>query len=127
MTTGDQDRWKLHKAREEAFDVKVKAALDDIKPVAIEATGIQKIWFSHFGATGIDPKHLFIFAILPKRSDVDACKASNGWKRIQEALFERLRAHGYPVESLDENQACLLFSQQECDEEANGNWYYFFK
>jgi hypothetical protein len=122
----DKDWWKPIKAREEALSSKVVAALADIKPLAIEVTSSQKVWFSHFGATGIDPKHLVIFGVLPTRAEVGGCINSGGWKRIQDAILQRLRAHDYPVESLGEERA-LLFSQEECDEEAKGNWYYFFK
>jgi hypothetical protein len=126
MTMGSEDWWKPQRAREEALSVNIKAALADVKPLAMEVTACPSLWFSHFGATGIDPKYLVVFGVLPARADVDACLASGGWKRVQEAIFQSMRAHGYPVESLGEERA-LLFSQQACDEEAKGNWYYFFK
>jgi hypothetical protein len=126
MPADDKDWWKPIKAREEALSAKVVAALAEVKPLAVEVTSSQKFWFSHFGATGIDPKHLVIFGVLPTRAEVEACISSGGWKDVQEAILLRLCAHSYPVESLGEKRA-LLFSQEECDEEAKGNWYYFFK
>jgi hypothetical protein len=112
--------------RERAWDNIVEPARKSMEArVSVASNGVR-VWSGHFGATGIDPKYLFAYFVLPTRADVDALAASAEWPPIVDELQHKLAAAGYPVSSLGERWIGL-FSQQACDEEAAGNWYHFFK
>ncbi|MFV8580545.1 DUF6881 domain-containing protein, partial [Ralstonia pseudosolanacearum] len=118
--------WERTRSREHGFDSIVEPARKDVEASVRSASNGTKVWSGHFGATGIDPKHLFIYFVLPTRADVDALTASPSWPAIVGELRHKLELAGYPVSSLGENWIGL-FSQQACDEEVGGNWYHFFK
>ncbi len=118
--------WASFKAKEDAFDRLIVPAMKLTEVEISKTTNIAKVWGSHFGATGIDPQHLFIYFVLPTRVDVMYLKESSGWIDIKFNLLKQLELNGYPVSALREGWLGL-FSEQECKEETNGNWYYFFK
>jgi len=112
--------------REREFSRIVEAAAKPIEADIAAVTGVQKVWCGHFGATGIDPKHLFIYFVLPARDHVAQLRMSAVWDSIKAQLRQRLDDYGYPVAALQEHWVDL-FSQEECDDVADGNWYHFFK
>jgi hypothetical protein len=118
--------WAATRAREQQFDAIVRPAVSATEIAIAEATNAAKVWGSHFGATGIDPKHLVVYFVLPTRAEVQRFKESEAWASIKANLLSILNAAGYPTSTLQEHWVGL-FSEQECREEANGNWYHFFK
>lgn len=112
--------------REEEFDRIIEPAVQTTTKEMGLLLGDLKVWGGHFGATGIDPKYLFVYLVLPTRNDVINFKESGQFVVARLSLFNKLEAGGYPVSTLQENWI-NVFSEQECQEEANGNWYYFFK
>ena len=48
------------------------------------------------------------------------------WPVFKARLRDRLAADGYPVAELKDDWLGV-YSQQQCDEEFKGNWWYFFK
>lgn len=126
MTDGAAMDWEQIRSRERAFDRIVEPARKRMEASVRSALSGAKVWSGHFGATGIDPKHLFVYFVLPTRADVDALTISPSWPAIAGELRQKLELAGYPVSSLGENWI-RVFSQQACDEEVGGNWYHFFK
>ncbi|HEX7814653.1 hypothetical protein [Dyella sp.] len=113
-------------SRKNDLQAVVKAALHAVLPEVRRLADCSTAWLSHFGAVDIGAQYLFIFLVLPTRDQVAACEASGAWNVIAEALRAALLRGGYPVENLT-GQWFGVYSQQACDEEYNGNWYYFFK
>jgi hypothetical protein len=126
MTDKTTMMWEEMRGKEREFDLIVEPARKSMEARVCSASDGCKVWSGHFGATGIDPKHLFAYFVLPTRADVDALAASSEWQVIVDEFRRSLEVRGYPVTLLKE---CWigLFSQQACDEEAGGNWYHFFK
>jgi hypothetical protein len=118
--------WAKFKAKEAAFDTMIKPATEKAQFQIARATEVAKVWGSHFGATGIDPKHLFIYFVLPTRKDVANFRQTINWVEIKSSLMRDLETNGFPVEVLQDDWV-EIFSEQQCKEEANGNWYHFFK
>ena len=119
----------MHRSRDEreaALTAVVKPVLARLEPMLSDAIGGARVWSGHFGATGIGPKYLVVYAVAPTRALADALVASGAWEQYCVALREGLDAGGYPVDALCE-PFTFLTSQQACDEEAGGNWYHFFK
>ena len=84
------------------------------------------MWGDPSAATGISPRHLCLYFGLPKRRDVAELKQSQVSLNIRTALHDRLRLAGYPVDALGP-QWLEIYREQECQEQANGNGYHFFK
>ena len=126
MTDVAAMNWEQIRSRERAFDNIVEPARKSMEASVCSASSGAKVWSGHFGATGIDAKHLFVYFVLPTRADVDALTISASWPVIAGELRQKLELAGYPVSSLGENWLGV-FSQQACDEEVGGNWYHFFK
>lgn len=89
------------------------------------ATRASRVWGSHFGATGIHPRFLFIYFVLPTREEVCRFRVSTTWAGIKERLRANLDANGYPISALQEDWVGL-YSEQECKERSGGSWYHFF-
>lgn len=112
--------------KEAALSAIVKPVLGQLEPMLSDALGGARVWSGHYGATGIDPVHLVVYVVVPRRADVSVLEDSGAWDRYCHRLREALGQGGYPVQSLPD-RFTLLTSQQACDEEAGGNWYHFFK
>lgn len=78
------------------------------------------------GSVGTSGERLYIYAVLPSRENVVNALDSDEWKNFQQKLATELASVGYPTQNLPA-EWIHLFSQEECNEVANGNWYYFFK
>jgi hypothetical protein len=122
----DRSIWKEIDARERQLTLIVEPARKSFEGDVARAAGAASAWSGHFGATGIDPRHLLVYFVVPTRSQVDAVLDSDAWTRIRSGFLARLAADGFPVDSLDAG-SIRIFSQQACDEEHQGNWYHFFK
>lgn len=114
------------RARELPLQEKVDAALARVRVYAQQRAELPALAVGSFGAIGIDPKHLVIYVIVPRRSDVHRLQKSGLAKEIRERLLAELKAENYPLASL-RSDVLGFYSQEECDEEAGGNWYHFFK
>jgi hypothetical protein len=122
-----QDQWwEQQREREADFDKVVTPVREAMAGRLQDQLRLSRIWSGHFGATGIDPKHLFAYFVLPRRDDVVDLKASTSWSLVEREMQSGLASAGYPVATL-ESSWLGCFSQQECDEEAAGNWYHFLK
>jgi hypothetical protein len=122
-----QDQWwTQQREREAAFDRVVTPVREEMAARLQSQLRLARVWSGHFGATGIDPKHLFVYFVLPRRDDVSNLKASTSWPLIESEMQAGLASAGFPVGDL-RSSWLGCFSQQECDEEAAGNWYHFFK
>lgn len=112
--------------KEAEFDSLIDPVVKTIAKDMSLVSGGLKVWGSHFGATGIDPKHLFVYFVFPTRADVISFKEAGKIEVVRSSLFTKLKENGFPVSALQDDWLGV-FSEQECKEEANGNWYYFFK
>jgi hypothetical protein len=121
------DEWyRAISAREAKFDEMIRPAIKSAEGAIAAATNAVKVWGDHFGATGIDPKHLFVYFVLPTKKEVARFRQSPSWVSIKCALRTDLSIAGYPVSALRDAWV-ELYSEQQCQEVANGNWYHFFK
>jgi hypothetical protein len=118
--------WQQQCEREAAYDKIIDSVRQDLAKQIATNFQISKVWSGHFGATGIDPKHLFAYFVVPLRSDVRLIKESPRWAAYRQQFLELIVAAGYPT-SIINPEAPGLFSDQECEEEAAGNWHHFFK
>ncbi|WP_143707368.1 hypothetical protein [Uliginosibacterium sp. TH139] len=125
MTTQPFD-FAASRRKEAEFDSLIDPVVKNIAKEMSLLSGGLKVWGSHFGATGIDPKHLFVYFVLPTRADVISLTEAGKFKIVRSSLLTKLEECGYPVAALQDDWLGV-FSEQECKEEANGNWYYFFK
>jgi hypothetical protein len=80
----------------------------------------------HLGAIGIAPSNIYIFCVVPSNKLVGELKSRGIWSSIEEAILSDLQQSGYPTDGIG-RENIGLYSQEECNEKADGNWYYFFK
>ena len=118
--------FEMTEARRKALEPLIVPAIKATEAdVAALAKG-KKVWGGHHGAIGIHPKHLYVYFVLPKRRDVADLKRLADWPKIQVVLKLRMSAAGYPVDAL-QGDWLGLYSEEECQDQAHGNWYAFFK
>ena len=80
----------------------------------------------HVGAIGIAPFNIYIFCVVPSKELAGTLKVSGTWNEIRDAILSGLNEEGYPTDGIN-REDIGLYSQEECDEKADGNWYYFLK
>ncbi|MDH5204274.1 MAG: hypothetical protein OEY75_00995 [Hylemonella sp.] len=117
--------WAALKSTAVPFEGVVVPATQAAEREIALATRASRVWGSHFGATGIHPRFLFIYFVLPTREEVCRFRVSTAWTEIKERLRVNLEVNGYPISVLQENWVDL-FSEQECKEKSDGSWYHFF-
>ena len=72
----------------------------------------------------IKPEHYFMAYVFKTDKELEQAKESGLLAEINEYHKELLRQFGYPEEGITD---CTFASQQTCDREFKGNWYYYFK
>ena len=76
-----------------------------------------------FGAY-YEPDHYFVSYIFKTERELAQAKESGLTEEIIRYHLEQLRLYGYPEKGL---KKCTFASQEECDREYDGNWYYYYK
>lgn len=76
-----------------------------------------------FGAY-IQPENYFVSYIFRTNALLKAAQQSGLTERINSYHQKQLKTNNYPIQGIKD---CLFASQEECDKEYNGNWYYYYK
>jgi len=77
-----------------------------------------------FGATHIKPEGYFVSFILATEKELQEAKKNGLTSRINDYYKERMKANGYPTGAIKD---CTFASQEDCDKNYNGNWFYYYK
>lgn len=76
-----------------------------------------------FGAY-INPENYFVSYIFRTNVQLQIARQSGLLEKINLLHREQLRKNNYPVQGIKD---CGFASQEQCDKEYNGNWYYYYK
>lgn len=76
-----------------------------------------------FGAY-IQPENYFVAYIFRTNAILETAQQSGLTEKINWYHREQLKKNGYPIQGIKD---CVFASQEECDKEYNGNWYYYYK
>lgn len=76
-----------------------------------------------FGAY-IQPENYFVSYIFHTNAQLKAARQSGLTEKINSYHKKQLTIHNYPIRGIKD---CDFASQEECDKEYNGNWYYYYK
>lgn len=76
-----------------------------------------------FGAY-IQPENYTASYIFRTNALLKAAQQNELTKRINGYHRRQLVSNNYPVQGIKD---CFFASQEECDKECNGNWYYYYK
>ena len=89
----------------------------------VKAT-FQELYASvDFGAY-IAPQDYFVSYIFKTEEELSNAKETGLLQKINEYHQKLLREQQYPEEGIKD---CTFASQEDCDKEWNGNWYYYYK
>ena len=72
----------------------------------------------------IKPENYFLSYDFETIKELNEAKESGLIEEIKKYHRECLRKNGYPIEGIKD---CCFASQEECDRDYNGNWYFFYK
>lgn len=76
-----------------------------------------------FGAY-YEANQYFVAYIFKTNQALSEAKEKGIIDKIKIAHREKMISNGYPIESIKE---CIFATQEDCDNEYGGNWYYYFK
>lgn len=76
-----------------------------------------------FGAY-IAPQDYFVSYIFKTDRELDAAAESGLLDKVIEYHKELMEKKGYPAEAIKD---CVFASQEACDRECKGNWWYYYK
>ena len=76
-----------------------------------------------FGAY-IAPQDYFVSYIFETEEALNKAKEIGLLQKISNYHKQLLRKKEYPEEGIKD---CTFASQEDCDKESNGNWYYYYK
>ena len=76
-----------------------------------------------FGAY-IEPQHYSVSYIFKTDKELNQASVNGLLNNINEYHKICLHIKGYPTEGIKD---CYFASQETCDKEFNGNWYYYYK
>ena len=97
-----------NKEQEMAWRKVIEACMEDVK--------------HHFD--DIQPDNYFVSYIFATDSQLETARQSGLTEQINSYHRGQLIKHHYPIEGIKD---CTFASQEECDREFGGNWYYYFK
>lgn len=100
------------------FENMVKSSMENVKrrfPCIYSAI--------EFGAY-IQPENYFVSYIFRTDAILNAAQQSGLTEEIKMFHRRQLRENAYPVQGIKD---CIFASQEDCDRECNGNWYYYYK
>jgi hypothetical protein len=76
-----------------------------------------------FGAY-IEADNYFVSYIFRKNEDLKEARDSGLTEEINKYHLKRMKENGYPVNAIND---CVFASQEKCEKEYNGNWFYYYK
>lgn len=72
----------------------------------------------------IQPDNYFVSYIFATDVQLEASQRSGQTETINSYHREQLKKYNYPIQGIKD---CCFASQEECDREFGGNWYYYYK
>ena len=72
----------------------------------------------------IQPENYFVSYIFSTNAGLKAAQQSGLTEKINSYHKKQLRKYHYPIQGIKD---CCFASQEECDKEYGGNWYYYYK
>lgn len=86
----------------------------------------------HFGAIHLAPQHLVVCFIFKSDHELNQAARNGTCESIERYWKESMLKNGWPeeafsVKELGHTATCVFASQETCDREFNGNWWYYFK
>lgn len=72
----------------------------------------------------IQPDNYFVSYIFKTIKELNDAKQNGLLEEIQNHHKECMKKYGYPSGAINN---CVFASQEECDRDYNGNWYYYYK
>lgn len=76
-----------------------------------------------FGAY-INPENYFVSYIFKTNAELATATDNGLLEKINDYHKKCLLQNGYPLKGIKD---CTFASQEDCDKEFNGNWYYYYK
>ena len=70
------------------------------------------------------PKDYFVSFIFRTNKELKEAKESRLADNINEYFKTCMKDNGYPVEAIKD---CDFASQEQCDKDYSGNWFYYYK
>ena len=107
-----------NKEQEFAWRKVIEACLKDVKHHFGDIQ--QAIEFGYY----IQPDNYFVSYIFATDSQLETARRSGLTEQINSYHRKQLIKRHYPIEGIKD---CTFASQEECDREFGGNWYYYFK
>ena len=120
-----EEELKAREIRQRRWDTVVGKAISKVAADARKA-GVKLHTQLHYGAMGIDPKHLAIWFIAPSDADLQAFNTAGICRDLEAATQKELRSAGYPEEAL-----VLIYigceSHESIMRETGGDYFHYFK
>jgi len=110
-------------AKRRALSEAVDPVLKAFEPKVSAAAGRVPVWSSHWLYSGDENSHVYF--VVPRDSDASLLREGADWPTICTELRLALGEAGIKVDSGD--LWLRIYTQEDCDRYANGNWYYYFK
>ncbi len=107
-----------NKEQEFAWRKVIEACMKDVKNHFADIQ--QAIEFGWY----IQPDNYFVSYIFATDAQLEAARRSGLTETINSYHREQLTKRHYPIGGIKD---CAFASQEECDREFGGNWYYYFK
>ena len=107
-----------NKEQEFAWRKVIEACMEDVKNHFADIQ--QAIEFGWY----IQPDNYFVSYIFATDAQLEAARRSGLTETINSYHREQLTKRHYPIEGIND---CTFASQEECDREFGGNWYYYYK
>ena len=76
-----------------------------------------------FGAY-FEPIHYFVSFIFYTNKELKEAKESGITNSINEYFRTCMKDNGYPIEAIKD---CDFASQEQCEKDYSGNWFYYYK
>ena len=107
-----------NKEPELAWQKVIEACMEDVKHHFSDIQ--QAIEFGWY----IQPDNYCVSYICATDAQLEAARRSCLTETINSYHREQLTKRHYPIEGIKD---CTFASQEECDREFGGNWYYYYK
>ena len=107
-----------NKELEFAWRKVIEACMEDVKHHFDDIQ--QAIEFGYY----IQPDNYFVSYIFATDAQLEASQRSGQTETINSYHREQLKKYNYPIQGIKD---CCFASQEECDREFGGNWYYYYK
>jgi hypothetical protein len=120
-----QQELKEREVRQKRWEAIVSAAVQDVENSMLKnCAGFHSTTF--FGAMGINPKHLAIWCFFKRDDDLRDAKAQQLTEKINDAMREALKSHGYP-DFLLSSFFVAFATDEDVQRTCGGNYWHYLK